>query len=324
MPFDRENLKTRLADLANKGVFIGTSSWKYRGWCGQVYDEARYVYRGKVAESRFERNCLTEYAEVFKTVCVDAAYYSFPSVKNLKGLASQVPANFQFGFKVTDEITVKRFPNQPRFGVRAGQANPNFLNPEVFEQRFLKPCESIRSQVGIIMLEFSRFHSQDFEHGRDFVAALDPFLAALPTSWSFGIEMRNHKWLQPEYFDCLSRHNITHVFNSWTEMPSVNDQMALPSSRTNPDLVAARFLLKPGRKYEDAVKTFQPYDKTVEVNEEARKAGAELIVEGMRYEPRRKTYIYVNNRLEGNALLTITAMLDGAKNLSGQQFGQQS
>ena len=26
--------------------------------------------------------------------------------------------------------------------------------------------------------------------------------------------------------------------------------MALPSSRTNPDLVAARFLLKPGRKYE--------------------------------------------------------------------------
>ena len=27
------------------------------------------------AESRFEKNCLTEYAEVFKTVYVDAAYY---------------------------------------------------------------------------------------------------------------------------------------------------------------------------------------------------------------------------------------------------------
>ena len=86
--------------------------------------------------------------------------------------------------------------------------------------------------------------------------------------------------------------------------------MALPGSRTNPELVAARFLLKPGRKYEDAVKAFQPYDRTQEVNEEARKAGAGMIVEGERYEPRRKTYIYVNNRLEGNALETIVAMLE--------------
>ena len=53
---------------------------------------------------------------------------------------------------------------------------------------------------------------------------------------------------------------------------------------------------------------FQPYNETKEVNEEARKAGAGMIVEGELYEPRRKTYIYVNNRLEGNALATIEAM----------------
>jgi len=29
--------------------------------------------------------------------------------------------------------------------------------------------------------------------------------------------------------------------------------MELPSNRTNPNLVAARFVLKPGRKYEQAV-----------------------------------------------------------------------
>src|SRR5665213_358034 len=81
--------------------------------------------------------------------------------------------------------------------------------------------------------------------------------------------------------------------------------MALPGSRTNPDEVEASFLLNRGRKYEDAVKAFQPYDKTAEVNDDARNAGAALILEGMRYEPRRKTYIFVNNRLEGNALFTI-------------------
>jgi hypothetical protein len=93
-------------------------------------------------------------------------------------------------------------------------------------------------------------------------------------------------------------------------MPPVSEQMAMTGSFTNPDLVAARFLLKPGRKYEEAVKQFQPYDKTMEVNEEVRQAGARLMMRGEQSEPRTKTYIYVNNRLEGNALNTIDAMIE--------------
>lgn len=309
MALDREFLKDSAAKLAAAGVFIGTSSWKYAGWRGQLYESARYEWRGKFAQSRFEKNCLVEYAGVFKTVCVDAAYYSFPGVKYLEGLASQAPANFQFGFKVTDEITLKKFPNLPRFGPRAGQPNEHFLKAEVFERGFLKPCEAIRSRVGLLIFEFSRFHPADYEQGRDFVAALDSFLAQLPRGWPYAIEMRNKHWLQQEYFDCLSRHRVAHVYNSWTEMPPVSEQMALPGSQTNPALVAARFLLKPGRKYEDAVNTFQPYDQTKEVNAEARQAGAALISAGKK-DPRRKTFIYVNNRLEGNALATIQAMLE--------------
>jgi glycerate-2-kinase len=85
--------------------------------------------------------------------------------------------------------------------------------------------------------------------------------------------------------------------------------MALPGSRTNPDLIAARFLLKPGRKYEQAVKAFEPYDSIKEENPEARAAGRALIAEGKAAGPKRRTFIFVNNRLEGNALATIGAML---------------
>ena len=99
--FNRVLLKTKLAELADGGVFVGTSSWKYEGWLNQLYTPARYEYRGKVAKTRFERDCLQEYAEVFKTVCVDAVYYTFPSEKYLMGLAEQVPDDFLFGFKVT-------------------------------------------------------------------------------------------------------------------------------------------------------------------------------------------------------------------------------
>src|SRR5213078_3205142 len=90
MAFDREAMKQRAAELAAKGIFIGTSSWKYEGWYGQLYTPARYEYRGKVAKTRFERDCLSEYAEVFNTVCVDAAYYTFPSDKYLAGFVEKV------------------------------------------------------------------------------------------------------------------------------------------------------------------------------------------------------------------------------------------
>ena len=139
MPFDREQMKAKAADLAAQGVFIGTSSWKYQGWLNQLYTAVRYEYRGKLAATRFERSCLAEYAEVFKTVCVDAAYYTFPSEKYLDGLVAQVPSDFQFGFKVTDEITVRKFPNLSRFGFRAGKPNENFLNAELFKVEGLLP-----------------------------------------------------------------------------------------------------------------------------------------------------------------------------------------
>jgi uncharacterized protein YecE (DUF72 family) len=276
-----------------------------------LYDESRYIYRGKFAESRFEKNCLAEYAEIFKTVCVDAAYYKFPDRRYLEGMVSQVPNDFQFGFKVTDEITIKHFKNLPRYGGRAGQRNPNFLNADLFTSSFLKPCEEFRQNVGLLMFEFSRFWPADYEHGRDFVADLDVFLGQLPKGWPYAVELRNQHWLVPDYFTCLARHGVTHVFNSWEAMPPVNEQMTLAGSRTNDALCAARLLLKPGRKYEDAVRAFQPYREVKEANEEARDATARLIAEGILV-PHRKTFIYVNNRLEGNALVTIDAVLKRA------------
>jgi uncharacterized protein YecE (DUF72 family) len=299
-----------LTELAVEGVFIGTSSWKYPGWFGTLYDRARYEFRGRFAQARFNRNCLAEYAEVFKTVCVDAAYYNFPSQQYLQDMAEQVPEDFLFALKVTDAITIKNFPNLERFGTQAGKPNPSFLDAELFSKGFLQPCAMIRPNVGLLIFEFSRFWPSDYLHGRDFVADLDKFLTRLPKGWPYGIELRNRAWLKPPYFECLAHHQVTHVFNSWEAMPSVSEQMLLPGSRTNPDLTAARFLLKPGRQYEEAVKAFEPYDSIKEQLPEARAAGRALIAEGKAGGPKRRTFVYVNNRLEGNALGTIAAMLE--------------
>ena len=55
MQFNRDELKQQAKELAAQGVFIGTSSWKYQGWFGTLYDHARYEYRGRFAQSRFKR-----------------------------------------------------------------------------------------------------------------------------------------------------------------------------------------------------------------------------------------------------------------------------
>jgi hypothetical protein len=41
--------------------------------------------------------------------------------------------------------------------------------------------------VRLLMFEFSRFYPTDYQHGREFVADLDKFLAALPQGWPYGI-----------------------------------------------------------------------------------------------------------------------------------------
>jgi uncharacterized protein YecE (DUF72 family) len=303
---DRDQLAAAASALARENVFIGTSSWKYPGWIGSVYDEQRYLWRGKLAQSRFDAHCLEEYATVFKSVGVDAGYYRFPDDRFLRRLASQVPDDFRFSFKVTEEITIRRFPNLDRHGSRAGQDNPDFLNADLFVNAFLAPCAEIRAKIGVLLFEFSRFHPGLFSRGAEFVERLDHFFESIPKEgWQYGVEIRNPSLLHPMYFETLRKHGVSHVFNNWERMPSVEAQRYLPGS-TTADFFAARFLLKPGRRYADAVASFAPYQHVVEANQEARESGADLLRKGPRA---RSSFLYVNNRLEGNAPATLAAML---------------
>jgi uncharacterized protein YecE (DUF72 family) len=312
--FQRELFAAQLRWLADREVYIGTSSWKYEGWLGRIYSPDRYLTRGKLSRARFERDCLHEHAETFSTVCVDAGYYRFPSPQYVAQLMEQTPDHYQFTFKVTDDITARTFPNLPRHGPKAGKRNEHFLDAALFTQAFLTPFAPWQHKVGVLIFEFSQFHPRDFERGRDFIEALDGFLAALPKGWNYAIEIRNRSFLQPEYFAMLKGHGVAHVLNQWARMPDLSEQMALPGSLDCADFTITRLLLKQGRSYEEAVKMFSPYESIKEPHEGARDAAAALIRPALDYtlKPgpvRKKVFVYVNNRLEGNSLETIAAIL---------------
>ena len=308
--FPRSDLAAKVALLASSGIYVGTSSWKYEGWLGLIYTPDRYMTRGKFSRAKFETTCLAEYAETFKTVCADAGYYQFPSAKMLDGYFSRVPSDFKLSIKVTEDITVKQFPNLPRYGKRAGQTNERFLNADLFISRFLGPLTPYREQVGTLFFEFSPFHHGDWERGREFVANLDTFLDKLPKGWDYSVEIRNESLLHPRYFEVLKAHNVAHTFNSWSRMPPVLEQMRMIGNDTA-DFDAARFLLKPGRSYEQAVKSFQPYTEIKEVYPEGREALVYLLRPASSGRARTR-YIYVNNRFEGCAPWTIVAALEAA------------
>lgn len=310
MEFDRDKLAVRLRELATQGVFLGTSSWKYPGWLDLIYERDRYVWRGRFSEKRFEQNCLAEFAQTFSTVSVDATYYKFYERAALEGWAAQVPEHFQFAFKVCHDITIKHFPQLPQYGARAGRANPHFLDANLFADAVLAPLENMRRKVGVLMFEFSRFGPAEFARGAEFVEVLEGFFTKLPRGWPYAVELRNRQWLRSEYFDVLARQGVTHVYNAWTDMPPVAEQIAMPGSETNPSLGVARLLLREGRSYEEAVKKFSPYTEIKDMNPEARAALVKLILQAMSRKSGTKKLIYVNNRFEGHSPATINAIVE--------------
>ena len=305
--YERTPLGVKLASLASKGVFIGTSSWKYPGWLGQVYTENRYMSRGKFSEKRFQAECLAEYAATFPVVCGDFSFYQFPSAQYWQRLFRSALASLKYAFKVPEEITVKMFPIHPRYGARAGESNPAFLDAMLFRNTFLDLLEPYREQIAVLVFEFGTFGKQTYRDVGAFLAQLDPFLAALPAAFRYGVEIRNQEFLSSEYFKCLREHRVAHVFNAWTRMPELSEQMQLPEVYTA-DFTVARALLRKGRPYEAAVAKFSPYQQIQDPNPEARQALRNLISRAReRSEP---SYIFVNNRLEGNAPQTIEAIVD--------------
>jgi len=303
-PF-RTELAAKLSALAVQGIYIGTSSWKYPGWMGQIYTEERYRTRGQFSQKKFESECLGEYAETFPAVCGDFSFYQFPSESYWQRLFTAVP-KLKFAFKVPEEVTVREWPTHPRYGPRGGMENESYLNARLFIDAFLRPLENYAEQVGVLIFEFGTMPKRYYEGAEPFAADLRKFLAELPAGWRYSVEIRNKEFLEEPYFDALRERNVAHVFNAWTRMPELQWQVRHEVAYTA-DFTVARALLRHGRSYEQAVAAFQPYERVQDPNPGAREGLRALIERSRR--TKQTTFMFVNNRLEGNAPQTIEAVV---------------
>jgi len=291
-----------LASLVPSNIRFGTSTWTYDGWTGDVYHRD---YRGPQPARRLE-----EYARypLFGTVGIDSAFYDPPTEEALRAYAKALPPAFPCVSKVWDRITARRFNQDRRWGELAGMLNPDFLNADLFKDAVLLPyARAFRDHAACFVFEFQAMHGRDLPEVGAWAAQLDAFLEQLPEDFQYGVELRNPELLQDQHGEVLRSHGVTHVFNSWAEMPPIGAQLDLPWTFPA-SFTVARALLKPGRPYAEAVRLFEPYDRIREPQPALRRDLLRLMAEAVRR--RIEALIVVNNRAEGNAPGTIRALAE--------------
>jgi uncharacterized protein YecE (DUF72 family) len=278
------------------GVYFGTSSWSFPGWRGLVYSSAR-------TQASLARDGLREYARhpLLTTVGVDRSYYAPIPLPDLQEYATQLPTGFRCCFKAPAAVTALAL------GAPGQQVpNPDFLSVDRLVADVLEPCAAVfRAHTGPIILEFPPFPRQQRLAPRDFHGRLDRFLAALPKTFEYAVELRDARLLTPAYRDVLAAHGVAHTYNYWSAMPRPADQAAIVPPEEGPFSVV-RLLLRPGTRYEDQRERFKPFDRLVEPDEGMR---ADVVAVTRRALARnRRVFILVNNKAEGSSPLTIRAI----------------
>ncbi len=286
-------------------VRFGTSSWAYEGWRTQIYQRP-------YTTSRFSKDSLAEYAAyppggttLFRTVGIDHSFYRPASAAQLAHYGSQVPADFHFCSKVWEELTIPTYADLPRYGAKAGKPNPRFLDSRLFRDMVLQPfLDALPDRIGPFIFEFQRTGLEPSA----FLDALDGFLASLPAGVPYAVEVRNPAVLNSRYREILHAHRVAHTYNHWTGMPPLLTQHRLLNERFPAPFIVMRLLTPLGLPYASAVERYAPYNRIVIPQPQMRREAASLIqaASSQGVTP----YVLVNNRSEGNAPLTIQAIVE--------------
>lgn len=287
-------------------VHLGTSSWSFPGWSG-------LVWKGQHSEEELARAGLRAFAQqpLLRTACVDRSYYGPLRTEDVASYAAQLDEAaaltptlppFRLVSKVWDEITTAVFPTHPRYGARAGQRNPAFLDASRFLGEVLEPYRAFARHFGPFVFELTPM-PRDAMDDITLAARVEAFLEALPEALPWAFELRNQELMTPRWHDVLRAHRAAHVFTYWTAMPSLRKQLVSHGKIASP-FVVVRLMLPPFMRYAEKKAEYAPFNKRVAPQSDMHddvlnilRAAAEANVGD--------AFILANNKAEGSAPLTV-------------------
>jgi uncharacterized protein YecE (DUF72 family) len=274
---------------------IGTCSWKFPSWHGLVYSAPRGI------------NYLEEYARHYDTVEIDQWFWSLFGTDNIKlprpadvaAYRDSVPDGFRFTVKVPNSITLTHLYRKVKTDPLV--PNPSFLSPSLF-QTFLSLLDPLRDALGPLMFQFEYLNRQKMASQARFQERFEALSSQLPTSYQYGVEIRNGNYLNESYFEFLNRNGLSPVFLQGYWMPPVTDLYQRWRTLILQQEAVVIRLHGPDRQGIEK-RTGKQWNQIVAPKDEELAAIAEMIDDLL--DRGVDVYLNVNNHYEGSAPLTI-------------------
>lgn len=171
-------------------LFIGTSGWNYPDWRGNFY-----------TENCKPKDYLQEFCRKLRTVEVDSTWYAIPKKRNVENWRERTSDGFIFSAKVPKVITHEKV----------------LLDCDTEIKAFLDHISVLEDKCGPLLFQFP--YSFKPEQKDDLAA----FLPKLSKDFRYALEIRNRKWLGPEFYDLLRTHNIALALIDHPWMPKLEE-----------------------------------------------------------------------------------------------------
>lgn len=308
-----------IASRVPSWIHFGTSSWSFPGWTG-------IVWKGRHEGDDLARAGLAAYAQhpLLRTVCVDRSYYGPLRAADVESYAKQLDQAaalapslppFRLVSKVWEEITTAVFPRHPRYGARAGERNPTFLDADRFLSEVLEPYLPHARHFGPLVFELTPMPRGAVD-ADELADRVDGFLsrieiaAASSASFQWAFELRNEELMTSRWSDVLRAHRAAHVFTFWTAMPSIRVQLARHGKLSAP-FVIARLMLPPFMRYQDKKAEYAPFDRLVAPQPDMRDDVMALL-RAAEEQGCESAFVLANNKAEGSAPLTVKGLAERA------------
>lgn len=279
---------------------IGTCSWKFPSWEGLVYSSAKGT------------NYLAEYAERYDSVEIDQWFWSrfdlgqvnLPRPEDVAGYRASVPDTFRFTVKAPNSVTLTHLYRQDKSAPLV--ANPSFLNPRLMEV-FCRHISPLGDVLGPIMYQFEYLNRQKMASQDAFQRQFSDFARHVPREYTYGLEVRNARYMNASYFGFLLDCGVIPVLLQGYWMPPVWEVYAAQRALIAQHEAVVLRLLGPDREGIEELTGKQWHEIAAPKDEELPHIAHvvhDLLNAGV------TVYVNVNNHYEGSAPLTIQRLLE--------------
>jgi len=295
-------------------LHLGTSSWHFPGWAGQVWARP-------VPEALLSRAGLPAYAQhpLLNAVSLDRAFYRVLAEPEYAALAAQVPEDFRFVVKAPALLT----DAQHRAATTAAPLgdNPAFLDAALAASGVAAPAaQGLGPKLGVLVLQISPLPPRWL---RD-TAALHAQLAAAVTAMRealaprapealIALELRDAALLTPDLAALLRHLGARCALGLHDRMPPADAQLPMQRATWPGDLVC-RWNLQRGQRYAEARDAWAPFDRLQAPDPATRHTLARVARATL--DAGHRVFITINNKAEGSAPASVRALAEALDALS--------